>query len=194
MDGLDLSGLTDDQLVALAQACCIEAMQRNPAAAQAMHDMMIGEAERARIARIATESEIAAARARERQRAAAEAVAAVRAQEALALADRAKAAAQQRLNTDRQWLSAAAQLVGLHPRDISIVHYHTARAHAVIINKGHDRFAYKHLARFDAITGSVSTTAALVRNKPALAGLLAELAVMLPAGTFLSGGDFQWDN
>ncbi|MFG0229453.1 hypothetical protein [Achromobacter sp. 413638] len=49
MDDLDFSGLTDDQLISLARACCIEALQRSPAASNAMLDMMRDEAAAARL-------------------------------------------------------------------------------------------------------------------------------------------------
>lgn len=48
MDGLDFSGLTDDQLVELARACCMEAIARSPSASAAMLDMMQDEALKAR--------------------------------------------------------------------------------------------------------------------------------------------------
>lgn len=48
MDGLDFSGLTDDQLVELARACCVEAVTRSPSASAAMLDMMQSEAAKAR--------------------------------------------------------------------------------------------------------------------------------------------------
>ena len=48
MEGLDFSALTDDQLVELARACCIEAIERSPSASAAMLDMMRDEAAKAR--------------------------------------------------------------------------------------------------------------------------------------------------
>ncbi len=47
MDDLDFSGLTDDQLIGLAKGCCIEALQRSPAATDAMLEMMRSEAAKA---------------------------------------------------------------------------------------------------------------------------------------------------
>lgn len=48
MDDLDFSGLTDDQLIGLARGCCIEALQRSPAATDAMLEMMRREADNAK--------------------------------------------------------------------------------------------------------------------------------------------------
>ena len=44
MDDLDLSMLSDDQLVALVRACCREAVARNPACAAAAEAAMLDEA------------------------------------------------------------------------------------------------------------------------------------------------------
>ncbi len=68
MSILDFSGLTDDQLVELARACCKEAVRRSPAAYAAVERMMLDEAEKLRVAQTATAAEAAAARARERER------------------------------------------------------------------------------------------------------------------------------
>mgnify|MGYP000998730350 CR=1 FL=1 len=61
---MDLSALTDDQLIELARLVIDEGLRRNPATATATQDMMITAAERARIANLATDLEIRAARAR----------------------------------------------------------------------------------------------------------------------------------
>lgn len=202
MDGLDLSGLTDDQLIDLARACCVEAIRRNPEVESAMRDMMLTEAEKVRIARMSTDAEMAAARARERERIAMEAIERVRAQEraeqaarAAAQADqaaeRARAAAASRLRIEIDLLDAAASLVDRHRPGISILHVQTSRGRMVYINEGGYRYTREHLVAFNASDGSISTVAALVKSKPALIEYCARVVAAVPLGAFLDGSTYR---
>lgn len=78
MDGIDFSGLTDDQFVALARALCAEAVKRGGGVECAVRDSVLSEAERARVAERAAEIEAERLRAKEAERVAAEAAAKVR--------------------------------------------------------------------------------------------------------------------
>jgi hypothetical protein len=78
MDRLDLSGLTDDQLVALARLLAEELSRRSDAVAAAAMDATDDVRAMARAAQAAAEAEAVRLRDGERQRAAAEAAAAVR--------------------------------------------------------------------------------------------------------------------
>ncbi|OBY87036.1 hypothetical protein [Delftia sp. JD2] len=60
MEGLDFSGLTDDQLIELARGCCVEALARSPSVTNAMLDMMRDESAKARdLAEIARNRDLA---------------------------------------------------------------------------------------------------------------------------------------
>lgn len=68
MGDLDLSDLTDDQLVGLLRAVAEEARRRNSAVAAAVNDAYLDETEKTRIAKEAAEREAAKLRAAERER------------------------------------------------------------------------------------------------------------------------------
>ena len=201
---LDLSHLTDDQLVELARLCCQEAVRRGDHTGAAMHAMMIDEAERARIARTAAENEAAAIRARERARIAEEAAARVRAEDAARnaaarqkaaqeAAARAAAEAVRRADNERRWLRVFAELVGRKPSEISIVLADTRYGRRVMINEGSNRYSSDHLADHNLGTGSTKTTRELVKRKPEIAGQAAAIGAMHPRGDlFLSGESHDW--
>lgn len=200
---LDFSDLTNDQLVALARACCLEAVRRSPAVHQAMQDMMLSEAEKVRIAKHASEAEAAAARARERERIAMEARARVRAEEdrkaAQDIARMANEAAQRAATTvelaryrDMTLLRQAAALVGRAPADISLLHVRTQRGQCFYINPGMYRYTREHLVTCRLNDMSISTTAALVERKPELVTFCASAAVHLPNDSFIVGSAYRW--
>lgn len=200
---LDLSALDDDQLIALAQTCCREAVSRNPAVAHAMRDMMLSEAERARIARSASDLEIAAQRARERAeiaavareqaRAAAEAESAARRAAVAADAARAdRARAEAAAAAMRVHLQRAADLVGIPAVDLSILYVDTRYGRRVMINRGADRYAADHLADYKTGTGAISTSRDLVKQKPALIEALSIVARSVPVGTHIVGSHYTW--
>jgi len=203
MVDLDLSGLTDDQLVELVRACCRDAVRRNPAIAEAARDVMLDEAEKARIAAAASEAERAAMRARERERIAREAADRARAEEearqaparaeaarrkAQALADQAEAIRAR----DMAWLRAAAELVGRHPSKIALLKAHTRHGLRVFINPNGYRYTREHLFDFNVGTGAIQSVAALVKNKPDAVQLLARLATELPLDAFIAGNEYPW--
>ena len=84
---IDFSALSDDQLVHLIRSACQEAATRGDACAAAAKDAILDEAEKARIAREASEATAAKLRAEEEARVRAEAEAKVRAQAALKTTD-----------------------------------------------------------------------------------------------------------
>lgn len=196
MDGLDFSALSDDQLVELARACCIEAIRRNPATQEAMQDMMIGEAERARIARQAQEAEIAAVRARERERIAQEAARRVRdvheARHAQARAAAALQAAEAARRRDALLLEEAGRLVFRHPSKISLLHARTPNGVRIFINPGAYRYTRQHLAALDLATGTITCVAALARNKTDVLEFLTRASTLLPVDALAVGEDHQW--
>ncbi|KAI93544.1 hypothetical protein T281_16045 [Rhodomicrobium udaipurense JA643] len=79
-DDLDLSDLTDDQLVGLARLVAAEAARRKYPVKHAARAAALDEEEKARIASLATDAEWAAIRAEERRRVEAEARAKARAE------------------------------------------------------------------------------------------------------------------
>jgi hypothetical protein len=203
MDGLDLSGLSDDQLVELARACCLEAVRRNPAVAEAMRDAMLSEAEKARIAETATYAELAAARARERERIALEAAARVKAKEhaatAARIAEQAKEKARQAkekalavMHRDIALLRQAGELVGRRPATLSLLYVLTKHGRQVYINPSSDRYTHDHLCAFNIKTGEIRSTAALVKHKPALAEFCASLTEHVPLDTHIVGRNYEW--
>ncbi|MBJ7223592.1 MULTISPECIES: hypothetical protein [unclassified Brenneria] len=203
MDGLDFSDVTDDQLVELARACCLEALRRSPASAQAMRDMMLSEAEKARIAREASEAEIRAARARERERIAREAAAQTRYEEerrtasqraasAAQAAERARILAAEQRHRDMTLLRQAAAMVNKRPGDISILHCHTASGMRLMINPGWYRYARNHLVDYHIRTAAIRTVQALVKRKQELIDFCAAAAAVLPPDSFLSGSEYRW--
>jgi hypothetical protein len=202
---LDLSHLTDDQLVELARLCCQEAVRRGDHTGAAMHAMMIDEAERARIARTAAENEAAAIRARERARIAEEAAARVRAEDAARnaaarqqaakeAAERAAAKAASNVAAERKWLSVFADLVGRKPAEISIVLADTRYGRRLMVNKGFNRYSSDHLVDHNLGTGSTKTTRELIRRKPEIAGQAAAIGALHPKGElFISGDNHDWE-
>jgi hypothetical protein len=72
---LDLSALTDDQLIGLLRAILEEAIRRHPAMEAAVRAAVLEESEKATIAKEAADREAAKIRALERQRVAEEAAA-----------------------------------------------------------------------------------------------------------------------
>lgn len=204
MDGLDFSGLSDDQLVELARACCLEAVRRNAATAAAMEQMMLSEAEKARIARSASEMELAAQRAADRQRIAQEARAKVRAEEeartrearAAHAAKQAQAAAEKVRAQDeirKRWLTRFAELLGREPAGICLVLTETRYGRRLIVNVGDDRWARDHLMDYNIQAQEIKTPRAHVKSKPALAALAAEYAAKHPTGDFyLAGANHDW--
>lgn len=81
-DDLDLSGLTDDQLVQMARLVAVEIGRRTGAVRTAAEAAVLDETEKARVWRDATEEQSAILRDAERRRIREEAAAAVRAAEA----------------------------------------------------------------------------------------------------------------
>lgn len=197
MDGLDLSILSDDQLVALARACCDEALRRNPAVGEAMREMMLDETERRRVAEAVTARAAAAARALERERLAAEASAAARARTA---ADEARARAEharevQRLAEaqDRAILTAAANLVGRPPAEISILSYvHRDGQTITHVNEGHERWARDHLASYDHRSRKAVVRRPLMPQRAQLIDLCIGAVAALGRRFYLDGADYDW--
>jgi hypothetical protein len=204
MDTLDLSVLTDDQIITLMRAAMREAAGRMPACQSAMREAMLDEAERARVAAAATEAEMAAIRARERQRIAEEAAAAVRAQHAereaaiarqrqTAAADAARARQQQIDARTRAWLIKASALVDHPAADLSIVIADTRYGRRAMINRGDNRYTKDHLADFSLADGTIRTKPALVKRKADLAAFFGELTASNPSGTYhLCGSRCDW--
>lgn len=87
MAEIDLSDLSDDQLVELARAVAIEIARRDPAVDAAARSAVLDEAEKLRVAQRAAEAEAARLRARERERIAEQAAAKVRREAAARDAD-----------------------------------------------------------------------------------------------------------
>ncbi|MBN3262979.1 hypothetical protein [Pectobacterium brasiliense] len=200
---LDFSDLTDDQLIELARACCEEAMRRNPAAQQAMRDMMLSEAEKARIAKNASELEIRSQRARERERIAKEATAKARYDEEARIADaRAKSAqeaikrtrdsAEQRKHRAIALLRQAAELTHRAPDDLGIVYCKTNRGVRVMINPNSGRYTNIHLVDYYVETEEIHTVQALVKSKTELAAFCAGVAAGFPLDTFIAGCNYSW--
>ncbi|USR37575.1 hypothetical protein L1F06_012795 [Ectopseudomonas hydrolytica] len=203
MDGLDFSDISDDQLVELARACCLESLRRSPAAAQAMRDMMLSEAEKARIAREASEAEIRAARARETERIARDAAAQARYEEerrtaahraasAVQASERARILAEEQKQRDMALLRQAATMVGKSPADISILHCYSRGSMRLIINPGSYRYTRNHLVDYRVKTADIRTVQALVNRKQDFVTFCAAAAAVLPTDTFISGSDYRW--
>ena len=203
MDTLDFSGLSDDQLVALAQAVCAEAISRNPAVRAAVHTVLIDEAERIRIAKSAGEAEAAAMRAAERERIARAAAAEVRAAEEARTADARRAAAAAQVasaveaaelqqHEDMAWLRTAAALVGRPAGEISLLYLSSQYGLRVIVNAGDDRYARDHLVDYNCGTREIKTTKSLIKAKPGLIKFAIEFAAASKTGRFAAGSSYHW--
>lgn len=205
MDGLDFSALTDDQLVELARACCLEAVRRSPATRMAMEAMMLDEAERVRIARTAGEQEAAAIRAAERERVAREAAAAVRAAEEQRTGAARREAAQregeaavriaaERAAASMSWLRRAGAIVGRHPQAIQLSLLDTPYGRRVLVDPGAEKFERDHLADYTVATKTLKTKRDLLPKRAELIALAAEFAALHPTQRVrLVGADYQWE-
>lgn len=198
MDDLDLSVLTDDQLVALARACVLEASHRRGAAGTAMEQMMLDAREKMQIARDATEAEIAAMRAAERERVANEAAATARRTQQRQTQDQAAAkmrAASERLAEDkarlRNVLMEAGIIVQKPPQGLTVTYAKTYNGVRVLINQG-PRYSSEHLLDYNVETKQIRSSRSLVPHKPALAAWAVAFAAAYPLGTSISGSDYQW--
>jgi len=161
-----------------------------------MRDMMLSEAEKARIAANATAAELAAARAREREAIAREAAARVRAaedaQKAKERAERARKAADLKRHRDIALLRQASELVGRKPVEISLLYCSTRAGTFVYINPGEYRYTREHLCSFNTQSGEIRSTAALVSRKPALARFCASLMGELALNDHVCGSEYTW--
>lgn len=197
MSDIDLSGLSDDQLVALARACCIEAIRRGAVTQDVVQDMMLTEAERARVLRNATNIEIAAVRAREREQLALDAAEKVRIEAAKAAAaqamERAAARAAETEMMERDILRQAAAACGLSPREISVLQITGHYGRRVLINQGSRQYARDHLVDFDVKSERIKTVKRLMAAKKVLIPICAAIAAALPIGAFLDGASYNWE-
>lgn len=200
---LDFSGLTDDQLVELVREACHEAIRRNPGLRAAVENVMLDEAEKARVAKEATERAAAAMRARERERIAAEAAAAVRekaeresaperARRAMEEGRKAAEAARAAEASGMNWLRRAAILVNRRPSEISILYVSTKFGTRAMINIGAERHTRDHLADYNSETKVIKTPKELIKAKPALASLMAEFTCHYRPTTHITGEQFEW--
>lgn len=151
---VDLSILTDDQLVELARLVIDEALSRSAATAAHTEHLMLAARERAATLRAGSELQARAARAAERARAAAEGAAVLAEQRRVAEAAAAQAAAAQareaearRVAENRRILEEAAALLNKRPEEISV--WAISGGRRLLINKGYDRFQREHLADYD---------------------------------------------
>lgn len=206
MDGLDFSALSDDQLLTLIKAALQEAVSRHPALGEAARAAMLDEQERLRILKEAGDREAAALRARERERLAREAAEEVRRQhaaeqaeidrirrvktadDALAAAEAARRKAAEQVAIKQRWLERCSALVDAPAREITLVHVRTNYGRRVLINRG-GRYERDHLADWNAESGAIKTTRALLAKKPDLAALAAEYAAKNPGNHWIVGSE-----
>lgn len=206
MNSLDLSALTDDQLIGLIRACLREAVARNPAVHAAMRAAVVDEAEAAQIAVEATEREAAKIRALQRERIAREAAERMRreyeAQEAVAAKFAAKRAGEEaaaagaaKLRAEMDWLARIASLVGGRPGELSLLFLYTKSGRRVILNQGGDnRYGKDHLVDWRAADNAIKTAGHLVPAKPKLVQFCAEFHAAHRANgeAILLGKDYNW--
>jgi hypothetical protein len=151
---IDLSSLSDDQLIELARLVIAEGLSRHPTMASATEQVLLDASEQLRIARMSEDSQIKIARALERERIANAASAAQReanqqaaaraaAEAAEIAANRERARIEVEVEAERALLTEAAHLLGKNPRDLNIVRL--GDRGRLIINPGHDRFTRDHL-------------------------------------------------
>lgn len=200
---LDFTVLTDDQLLQLVKLCCQEAVSRSGSTGAAMHQILLDEAEKARITRDASETEIRAIRAQERERIAKEAIDKTRAEEAartqeerirraLEKAELAKQVELKRQQFDKSWLQRFSEVVELPPSKISVNIADTRYGTRVLVNEGFNRFCKEHLVDFTISNHKIKTKRNLIKNKPDLIALCVEFSSIKDPGTFISGNDHHW--
>lgn len=177
---MDLSALTDDQLVELMRLALAEAARRTPAVQAAMDAARLDAEEAARIAHEAADREAAILRAEARAKAAKDAARAVREAEAArnaeAEATRNANKAAQRETRERDWLQRAADLIGRHPSDISIycIPNRDNRAR-IVVNHGSDRYDRDHLVDWTRGADTCKMPRAAVRHRAAMVALCVEI-------------------
>lgn len=191
---MDLSNLTDDQLIELARIVLTEAITRNAATSAGVEMMILDARAKQLTAKAATLLEAQAARSDERARLARRAAAEIAAQRAQRNAvERMHAAEQQaekarlRVEKNREILEHAARLLRTEPQNISIWRVNTKYGLRLLINSGHNRYARSHLADYNATTGNLKAIAGLDRAK--LAAFMAETLAVEPV-LELSGKDY----
>lgn len=196
MDGLDLSGLTDDQLVELARLVIDEALRRNSATAAATEDHLLSAAEQLRIRHAAQTLDVRAARALERERLTIEARAAARIKEDEARAAmEAKKAAAERARVAKQnaelraIIEKMAALTGCDPSILTLVKLLTNDIrNRMIVKDGPDFSAPRLVDWTDG--GTIKTCRAAVKHKPELAELCAKAWRMMKVKS-ISGDDLS---
>lgn len=211
MDNLDLSSLSDDQVLGLIRAALQEAVRRHPAMEAAARSAVLDEAEKAKIQRDAADREASISRARERERVAAEAAAAVRAEQARqnagADARREQAIAEARAAEARAKAEAAAQVAKVKAAaDVAEAERRAEAARVILlraanlvdlppwsvtvriydkqvfINQGSDKYDREHLVTLRGLT--ITTKRGLIAKKPALLEFCAELRALYTDATF----------
>ena len=190
-DDLDLSQLTDDQLIALARLVAAEVAQRGSDVHAAAQQVALDEAEKLRIAKRAAELEAAAARDAERKRIAEDARRAVR-DATSAAATTAKLDRARRIQeAQRRWIARAAALVDQPPGEITVCRALTAYGDRVLINLG-DRYARDHLVDYNVGTAAIKTSRALIARKTELTAYCIGFCAEYGAGAALTGNELDW--
>lgn len=211
MDDLDLSDLTDDQLVGLLRAVAEEARRRNDAVAAAVNDAYLDETEKSKIAAEAAEREAAKLRAAERERVAREAAEEVRrnteaqatAESKLRREQQEHAAAEQlRAKQERRMdlIREAATLCGTDPRETYVTVWagYSGRLRVYIQTGGThddgDTLVTYYAGDGDRRpAGSISTAKDLTSRKPELAEYCGLRASRSPRGMRLDPTDYIWE-
>jgi len=200
---VDLTGLSDDQLIGLLKAGLYEARRRNPGVYAAAEGAMLEETEKVQIQNAAAERESAKLRALERERVAREAEEQVRAEfeanqceahrktqrEAV---DKAARKMAEKDACEKGWLTRAAELTERKPENISIVVANTSYGRRVMINDGNDRYARTHIVDYYPEKETIKIERGLTSKKIELTVLCAELHEHWKQ-CMLSGSDYQWE-
>lgn len=200
---LDLTGLTDDQLVELIRQACRETASRTPVVRLAAEAAIIDESERLTIQREAAAREAAKLRAQERERLANAAAAAVRAAAAannaveearnaeanakIIAANAAKLAAEATAQRYRLavWADKWREIIGWE-RDFCIVIADTRYGRRLLVNADHKPYDHRHLVDWLINTTTIKTSLAHVSQKPEIIKLAAEYAAHNPTLTHLN--------
>lgn len=200
---MDLSALTDDQLVELMRLALAEAARRTPAVQAAMDAARLDAEEATRIAQEAADREAAILRAEARAKAAKDAARAVREAEATrnaeAEATRNANKAAQREARERDLLQRAADLLGMHPAEISMYMIPGREKQRIVINEGNDRYDRDHLVDWPRGSATCKMPRAHQKNRVAMVALLTEVNEYwrpnkLIADCTIEGGAYQWEH
>jgi len=195
MGNLDFSELTNDQIMELVIELMKEAARRHPDFGDAVRQAAISEAERAIVARSATDAETAALRALERSRIAQAAREKARLEHQEQSAKEFVDLEHKKRLKEQDFIRKFADALNLQPNGITIALFEIrSGCRRIVVNEGNDPYNRHHLIDYDVVRLSIKTKQDFVKIKPKLAEICAEFAGYFSGENrvALIGETYQW--